>query len=127
MAYFSSQWFSGTACIFIGTVVHIFCLPWLDLTLVACNATLGIVFALILSVTVVKERFIWRYDFFALLCIITGCVTIVLNANKIEVVYSESEILDLIFSLKSISFVTIALSLVFINNCLLNKLIKKLR
>lgn len=90
LAYFTSQWFTGTLCIFIGTVVHIGCLPWLDLTLVACNATLGIVFALILSVTVVKERFIWQYDFFALLCIITGCVTIVLNANKVEVKYSEA-------------------------------------
>ena len=97
------------------------------MTLVACNATLGIVFALILSVLVFKEKFIWRFDFMAMLCIVTGCVTIVLNANKVEVTYTENEVIKMIFSMKAAIFIGVALSLFVFNQFVLRRLLKMLK
>ena len=78
-------------CILLGTLIHIAILPFLDLTLSACNATLGIIFAMILARTFLGERFIWQYDLVAIVFIAAGCITIVLNANKNEVIYTEQE------------------------------------
>jgi len=67
-----------------GSGVHVACLPFLDLTLVAVNASLGIVIAVALSVAVFGETFIWKYDAAGLAFICAGCTTVVLTANTIE-------------------------------------------
>lgn len=56
-------------------------LPFVDLTLISCNCASAIVFNMLLSVFYLGEKFVWQYDLFALLFIITGTVMIALTAN----------------------------------------------
>ena len=65
-----------------GTLIHVSVLPFLDMTLIAVNATLGIITSVLLSTCVLKESFIPKYDLTGLSFISAGCVLIVLNANK---------------------------------------------
>ena len=67
-----------------GAIVHICVLPFLDLTLIAGGACLGILAAMILAILVLGEPFNWRYDLPGLAFISAGCITIVLRANKVE-------------------------------------------
>ena len=68
----------------IGVIVHLCVLPFLDLTLVAGGACLGILVAMLLAIFILGERFNWKYDLLGLTFISAGCITIVLNANKVE-------------------------------------------
>ena len=72
----------------ISVIVHLCVLPFLDLTLVAGSACLGIIVAMILAILVLGERFNWKYDLPGLTFILVGCSTIVLNANKIGQTFS---------------------------------------
>ena len=60
---------------------HVYLIKYLDLTLIAANSANSIVAAIIFSTWILGEKFIWKYDFTALVCISVGCATIVVNAN----------------------------------------------
>ena len=83
-AYCSWRFILGMTFMIIGAIVHLCVLPFLDLTLIAGGACLGILAAMILAILVLGERFNWRYDLPGLAFISGGCITIVLNANKVE-------------------------------------------
>jgi len=68
----------------LGTIIHIFVLPFLDLTLIAVNAVVGIVFTVLLSIFFLGEELVPKYDISGLICISIGCTGIVLFANKEE-------------------------------------------
>lgn len=81
-AYCSWRFALGIGFLVFGTVIHVMVLPFLDLTLIAVNATVGIVFAVMLSIFVLGEHLVPKYDLSGLLCISIGCTGIVLFANK---------------------------------------------
>ena len=81
-SYCSWRFLLGMSLMFFGTLVHLCMLPFLDLTLVAGGACLGILVAIMLSVLVLGETFVWRYDLPGLLFIAAGSISIVYNANK---------------------------------------------
>ena len=83
-AYCSWRWAVGICFLVYGTISHVLVLPFLDLTLIAVNATVGIVFAVLLSTFVLGETMIPKYDVSGLLCISVGCTGIVLFANKTQ-------------------------------------------
>ena len=58
-AYCSFRFLFGMSLMLIGTIVHLSVLPFLDMTLVAGGACLGIIIAVILSVLVLGEKFVW--------------------------------------------------------------------
>ena len=64
-------------------VLHIYLIQFLDLTLLAANSANSIVAVIILSTTILDEKFIWQYDLTALCFILIGCITIVMNANTV--------------------------------------------
>ena len=53
-----------------------------------CNASFGIIAAMILSTTFLGEKFLWKYDFTAFVFISAGCTTVVLNAHTEEVSFT---------------------------------------
>ena len=65
------------SCLF----AHVYFVSYLDLTLLAANSANAIIAAIIWSRLILGEKFIWKYDFTALILISIGCVTIALNAN----------------------------------------------
>ena len=84
-AYCSWRFALGLFLTCIGTTVHVVVLPYIDLTLMGCNASFGIIAAMILSTTFLGEKFLWKYDFTAFVFISAGCTTVVLNAHTEEV------------------------------------------
>ena len=80
--YCSIRFLLGMSLMIIGTLVHLFMLPFMDLTLVGAGACLGILVAILLSVIVLGEKFVWRYDLPGLLFIAVGSISIVYNTNK---------------------------------------------
>ena len=103
----------------IGVVVHLCVLPFLDLTLVSGSACLGILVAMILAIFVLGERFNWKYDLPGLTFISAGCITIVLNANKVEQSFTGEEAVALLISPRALIFTVVCLSLIAINSCML--------
>ena len=71
----------GIMCTVAASCIHVIVLPYLDLTLMACNASVAIICNLILSIRFLGEKLVWKYDLTALVLISTGCTTIVLNAH----------------------------------------------
>ena len=108
-------------------VVHLSVLPFLDLTLVAGGACLGILVAMILAILVLGERINWKYDTPGLAFITAGCITIVLNANKVEQSFTGEEAVELLLSPRSLVFTAVCLSLIAINSCMLKRFLVKLR
>ena len=74
---------------FLGSLIHVAVIPYLDLTLIAVNTTLGIIFSVILSTVILKEQFVAKYDLSGLFFIMAGVVWIVLNANTSEQEFTD--------------------------------------
>lgn len=91
-AYCSWRFFIGFLCLFIGSVIHVVILPYLDLTLMACNAAVAIMLSIVLSIQCLDEVFVWRYDCPALVLIAAGCATIVLNAHTEPIEYTALDV-----------------------------------
>lgn len=53
--YCSWRFALGIFFLALGTIIHIMVLPFLDLTLIAVNATVGIIFSVLLSIVVIGE------------------------------------------------------------------------
>jgi len=81
-AYCSWRFALGFTFLILGTLIHVMVLPFLDLTLIAVNATVGIIFSVMLSIFVLGEELVPKYDVSGLVCISLGCTGIVLFANK---------------------------------------------
>ena len=79
--YCSPRWIIGCGLVIINVVVHALVLPFVDLTLLACNACTAIIVNMILSTRLLGEKFIWQYDVTAMILIAIGSISIVLNAN----------------------------------------------
>ena len=78
----SGTWWWGFIMMMIGVAVHIIAVPYADLTLLAANSPLAIFANLFLSIWLFGEKWVWKYDFTALIFILTGCTVIVLLSNK---------------------------------------------
>ena len=81
--YCSWRFLLGLFIMVLSVVMHIYLLKYLDLTLLSANSAVSVAFAIILSTKILGEVFIWQYDLVALIFIVAGCTTIVLNANTI--------------------------------------------
>ena len=99
----------------------------MDLILVAGSACLGIIVAMILAICVLGERFNWKYDLPGLTFILVGCVTMIINANKVEQSFTGEEAVALLLSARALVFTVVCLSLIAINSCMLRRFLVKLR
>jgi len=88
----------------IASVMHVFILPFIDLTLMACNASTGIITSMILSTQFLDEFWTWKYDFTAAFFIILGSTSIVLNAHTEKVSYTMMESWEVMTSARTIFF-----------------------
>ena len=80
-----------------------------------------------LAIFVLGERFNWKYDLPGLTFISAGCITIVLNANKVEKSFTGEEAVALLISPRALIFTVVCLSLIAINSCMLKRFLVKLR
>ena len=83
--YCSIRWLIGFALILLNVAVHSLVLPFVDLTLLSCNAATAIIVNIILAVKVLNEKFIWQYDLSAMILISSGSIIIAFNAHTEQV------------------------------------------
>ena len=126
-AYCSLRFVLGFVFMILGTLIHVFALPFLDLSLIAVNACIGIIFSVLLSSVVLKEQFIPKYDLTGLSLILAGCILIVLNANKTEQEFTGEQAIDMLLSARSLIYIATCLAAVFITNLSLGKFLRNLR
>ena len=86
------------------SVIHVIVLPYLDLTLMACNASTAIICNLVLSKKFLGEMFVWKYDCTALVLISAGCTTIVLNAHTSQTKYDREAVVDVLLSARTMIY-----------------------
>ena len=77
-AYCSCKFLLGITLMLIAAILMFAMLPFIDLTLNAAFLPIGIITSLILSIVILKERFIAKYDLTALLFISIGSILMVL-------------------------------------------------
>ena len=99
----------------LGTAAHICVLPFLDLTLIAVNAIIGIVFSVLLSIFVLGEKLIPKYDISGLFFISLGSAAIVLFANKVEQDFTGEEVIAMYRSAPAMILLIASVSHIVIN------------
>ena len=114
-AYCSWRFVLGFFFMILGTLIHVMVLPFLDLTLIAVNAVVGIIFSVLLSICILGEQIVPKYDISGLIFISLGCSGIVIFANKAEQQFTGQQTIDLLTSAKTLIFVSSCFALFFIN------------
>lgn len=114
-AYCSWRFVLGFFFMILGTLIHVMVLPFLDLTLIAVNAVVGIIFSVLLSICILGEQIVPKYDISGLIFISLGCSGIVIFANKAEQQFTGQQTVDLLTSAKTLIFVSSCFALFFIN------------
>ena len=92
---------------FVGVVIHLVVIPYADLTLLAANASLAIIINMAFSMVLFDEKFVWRYDLPAMICIIGGSLSIVFLSNKKQENKSGQDYLDLLKGKIAITYYTV--------------------
>ena len=81
------------------------------MTLLTSNTATGMMFATLLAVLFLGEVFVCKYDFIALVLIITGSVLTVLQSDMTEKSYDSIQVATLLTSPKAIIFIVLTLVL----------------
>ena len=72
-------------------------LPYADVTLLSTICSFGILFTALLSICLLGETFVWKYDLIATLLVITGSVTTVVQMNtKVDLKYDRAAVKEII-------------------------------
>jgi drug/metabolite transporter (DMT)-like permease len=77
----TKRWFIGFLCICIGSFGHVFMLPFADMTLFTTTCSAAILITVILSMIMLGEKLIPKYDFPAAIFISVGSVITILQMN----------------------------------------------
>ena len=88
----------------LGALIQIVVLPYIDLVLMACNASSGILTCMILSVKYLDETWTWKYDFTAMIFFIVGSVAIILTAHTEEVSFTVDEVAENLKSFRTLAW-----------------------
>ena len=81
-AFCNLKWWMGMACLLVGSIIHIFMLPFCPVVLLATNSATAIVISAMLAVYYLDERIVWRYDLLAFCLIAAGTIIICLLSRE---------------------------------------------
>lgn len=79
--YCSWKWALGFFLIVLNVTCHSLVLPFIDLTLLACNAATAIIVNMLLATFILGEKFVWQYDLTAMVLIASGSIIIATQAH----------------------------------------------
>ena len=79
--YCQWRWILGILALIVSLFLHFFMLPRLNLTMLAAKNVVAILASTVLSIQILGEVFIWKYDLPALILISAGCATVVLFSS----------------------------------------------
>ena len=125
--YLRCKWVFGFSLVLLCAAMQSAMLPFIDLTLVACNCATAIVANMLLSVFVLGEPFVWQYDATAILLIVAGTLTIALQSNTEQRNFSGEEIKQLLLSLQTMVYVGLCVVLFVADRFVLRGALAQLR
>ena len=82
---------------------------------------------MILSTQVLGEAFVWQYDLTAMMFIVGGTVSIIFQANTEQRVFTGDEIKDLLFSFRTLVYVSVCIFFFVVDRICLRIMLEKLR
>ena len=107
----------GFGLIVLGSIIHVLCLPFVDLVVLSTNSSIAILINNFLSVAYLDEKLVWAYDATAVTLIMAGSLAICVLSDYSETTYTADDIRALIWSPQTMTFIVIIL--VFIVCCVL--------
>ena len=125
--YCSVKWVIGFILITMNVCCHGLVLPFVDLTLLACNAATAIIVNMLLSTYILGEKFIWKYDLTAMLLIASGSIIIATQAHTDQVNFTPQEIHDLLVKADTIIYLFICIALFLGEGPMLKYFYRRLR
>ena len=75
---------------------HLLVLPFCDLVLLMTNTAIAVIISNLLSIWILNEQAVYKYDIPAIICLTAGCLTIVFLANYDEINYSAERVVELL-------------------------------
>ena len=111
--FLTCLWISGLLMLGLGSIFHLFALPFVDLVVLSTNYSISIVISNILSVIYLGEKVVWKYDITAVALMIGGSLTIVCLSNYDDTTYTPSVINDLLWSTSTLVFMIIFFAFIF--------------
>lgn len=87
--YFKPVWIIGLTIAILSGLLHAVCVPYIDVVLLSTSCVWGVIFANILSIIVLKEKSVPKYDIPAFLCLSFGCLLIISQGYYEERNYSR--------------------------------------
>ena len=102
-------------------------LPRLNLTLLAAKNVCAILASTVLSIQILGEVFICKYDLPALILISAGCVTVVLFSSTTQTSYTAEQVIEFLKSARTIGFLVFCVLFIFLSTILLSFMLRRLR
>jgi len=101
--YCTCRWIGfGLCLVSIANTVHVFMLPFGDMSLFTTTCAAAILFSGYLSIKLLNEKFVCKYDVTATVLIVVGCVLTIAQMNtSTDVVYTRTTIFNMLISWKS--------------------------
>ena len=96
--YFTCEWIVGFILLFIGSLIHVAVLPFVDLVILSTGTAISIVLNTVMSVMYLGEKFLPAYDIPALSMIIVGSLAICLMSSYDETTFTPDRIRELLAS-----------------------------
>lgn len=106
---------------------HASILPFIDLTLLACNAATAIIANVFLSTMILEEKLVWRYDLPALTLIAAGSILIAFNAHTEQVDFTPAQIYELLLCPRTVIYTIFCLVMLICEGSVFTCFLAKVR
>ena len=126
-SYCQAKWIIGLLFTCLTPICQAVALPFVDMSLLACNAATAIIANVILSTKVLGERFVCKYDLTALVLIATGVFMIVWKGHTDPVSFTGEEVRALIFSWRVGLYVAVCMVFFILDRLVLERTLRALR
>ena len=80
----------------VTNIGHLVVLPFCDLVLLMTTTAVAVAVSDLLSIYILKEQAVWKYDIPAIIFLTVGCLTIVFVSNYDEIEYSAHKVVTLL-------------------------------
>ena len=113
--FFSKRWILvGFVCVVVSNLGHVVVLPFADMTLFTTTCSIAILISAFLSIKLLGEPYICKYDVTASILICTGSALTILQMNTtVQTDYDRDMVADLLLSNRSL-FLLVFVILLFV-------------
>ena len=114
----------GVGLMAIGSILHVVVLPFLDIVVASISALTALFFSILLSIIMLNEKFIVKYDLTCFILMTVGGGTILGLSNTEEQSFTTEEVRQIFVSNGSIGFIVLYVALTITYFITKNALVK---